>query len=301
MKKMINRSHIEGLIYESSLEEQTAGVNAKNPGSKYISGTISVEISESNIVPVSVFEAEFTQAGATNKKYANMKNLISIPTVVKDGKEKATKIRIDSALALNDWYRPDGELISTLRNFNGFFHIVTDNKYTPSATFDTDIFITSVSDDMAKNEDGDMEPTGYLVVNGFIFDFMNRIMPVKYIVEDPKGIEYFRNIEPRTFTRVWGKIVTQNIITKRVEESAFGEDKIVEFINSRRKYIIIGALSTPYEIETDETLKVSEVQDALAARNVALAALKAKNEQNKNKNTANTPSITQNKNQEFNF
>ena len=33
MKKMINRSHIEGLIYESSLEEQTAGQAAKNPGS----------------------------------------------------------------------------------------------------------------------------------------------------------------------------------------------------------------------------------------------------------------------------
>ena len=39
-KKMINTTHIEGLLYEHKLELRESGPKSKNPGTKFIMGTI---------------------------------------------------------------------------------------------------------------------------------------------------------------------------------------------------------------------------------------------------------------------
>ena len=278
MKKMTNKSHIEGYLYESTLEEKVAGANAQKPGSKYINGKVSVEVAEDNIVAIDIYESEYTQKGTLNQKYGTLKTIIASNTVVGNGRDNAARVRIDSALAINDWYRPDGELVSSLRNFNGFTHIVTDNKFTPSATFEVDMLITSVTDDMSKVEDGTLEPNGSLVVNGFIFDYANKIMPVKFLVENANGIKYFRDMEPNTFTKVWGNMVTTTTITTKTEESAFGEAKVVEYTNSRKKYVITGTNKDPYVFGDDEVLSVKAVQEAIAARNLYLADLKTRTE-----------------------
>ena len=277
-KKMINKSHIEGYLYESTLEEKVAGANAQKPGSKYINGKISVEVSEDNIVAIDIYESEYTQKESLNQKYGTLKNIIASGTVVSAGRDNAARVRIDSALAINDWYRPDGELVSSLRNFNGFTHIVIDNKFTPASTFEVDMLITSVTDDMSKSEDGTLEPNGSLVVNGFIFDYANKIMPVKFLVENANGIKYFRDLEPNTFTKVWGNMVTTTTITTKTEESAFGEAKVVEYTNSRKKYVITGTNKDPYMFGDDDVLSVKAVQEAIASRNLYLAELKTRTE-----------------------
>lgn len=278
MKKMINKSHVEGFLYECTLEEKTSA-----EGKVYISGKVSVEVSEDNIVTVDLFESAITKAGAGNKKYSAVKALITAPSILASGRDSAVRVRIDSALDLNDWYRPDGELISSLRNFGGFVHIIVDNKFTPAATFETDILITSTQDDMSKSEDGTMEPNGNLVVNGFIFNYANAIMPVKLLVENEAGVKFFQNMEQNTFTKVWGNMITQEVKTSKVEESAFGEDKVVEYTNTRKKYVITGTNKEPYMFGDENVLTVQEVQTALANRNVKLAEAKARSEQKDNK------------------
>mgnify|MGYP003431335494 CR=1 FL=1 len=42
MKKCINTTHIEGLLYEHKLELKESGPNSKNPGTKFISGTVDI-------------------------------------------------------------------------------------------------------------------------------------------------------------------------------------------------------------------------------------------------------------------
>ena len=42
MKKMINTTHIEGLLYEHKLELRESGPNSKNPGTKFIMGTVDI-------------------------------------------------------------------------------------------------------------------------------------------------------------------------------------------------------------------------------------------------------------------
>ena len=289
MKKMINKSHIEGLLYESTLEERVAGENAANPGAKYISGNVSVQVAEDNVITIDVFESEITKKKTANQKYPTLKTLMAAPSVVNGGVDNAVKVRIDSALALNDWYRPDGELVSSIRNFNGFIHIVTD-KINPSSTFEVDMLIVSSTDEMQKNADGDMEPTGSLILNGYIFDYANKILPVRLLVENKEGVKYFRDLENNTFTRVWGNMITQTVKTTQVEKSAFGADKVVEYVNTRKKYVVTGVAAEPYDFGDESVLSVAEVKEALANREIYLADLKTRNEQARKKSGTATGS-----------
>ena len=53
-KTMINQTHIEGVLYEHDLTIKESGENSKNPGTKFISGTISIATDDAmtNIVPI---------------------------------------------------------------------------------------------------------------------------------------------------------------------------------------------------------------------------------------------------------
>ena len=42
MQKVINRTHIEGLLYQHSLELRESGPNSTNPGTKYITGSFNI-------------------------------------------------------------------------------------------------------------------------------------------------------------------------------------------------------------------------------------------------------------------
>lgn len=287
MKKMINKSHIEGILYESTLEERDS---KSTPGTKYISGKLSIEVAEDNVITVEIFENEITKAGKRNQKYDKLQSLIGANSIVTTGRDTAVCLKIDSALSLNDWY-PQGELVSTLRNFNGFINFISVGEMKPQATFQADMLITSTMDDMDRDENGDFIPNGALKVKGYIFDFANRIMPVEFLVENEAGVNYFRDLEPNTFTKVWGKQVTQSETIRKVEESAFGDDKVVEFTNTRRKFIITGTNKEPYMFGEEGILTVQEVQDAIANRNVYLADKKAQSE---NKASASTEPVVKN-------
>lgn len=291
MKKMINKSHIEGLLYESTLEEKEAGAAAQKPGSKFVAGKLSIEVEEDNVVIVEIFENEITKAGSKNQKYDKLLSLIKGNSIVSAGRDNAVCLKVDSALSLNDWYRPDGELVSTLRNFNGFINFVSIGELKPSATFEVDMLITSVTDDMTKDADGTYEPNGALKVKGLIFDFASRVLPVELIVENEAGVKYFRDIEPNTLTKVWGKQETQSNTVTKIEPSAFGDDKVVEYTNNRKKFIITGTNKEPYMFGEQEILTVDEVQEGIASRNVYLASKKADSEKAAQNKSTPTDSV----------
>ena len=109
MKKMINTTHIEGLLYEHKLELRESGPNSKKPGTKFIMGTIDIATDDEgvNIVPVHfTYVTEKTAKGATNNTFTVLTNIIDgkFGSIMEHGKDKAVKLRIDSALALNEFY-----------------------------------------------------------------------------------------------------------------------------------------------------------------------------------------------------
>jgi hypothetical protein len=105
-----------------------------------------------------------------------------------------------------------------------------------------------------------------------------------------------------TFTCVWGRQVSETVVRKIVEESAFGEDSVREVKNTRKDFVITGASKEPYAFDDEGFLTNAEVVEAVAARETYLATIKQRNEEYKAaKNAAAaTPGVAPS-NSGFNF
>ena len=309
MKKCINQTHIEGLLYEHKLELKESGPNSKNPGTKFISGTIDIATDDAgiNIVPVHfTYVTEKTAKGSTNATYTTLMNIIDkkFGTVMGNGKDNAVKLRIDSALGLNEFYSDRNgqeELVSVKRNEGGFVHVadsLNDDENTRN-TFTCDMLITNVS---IKDADEEKNLPEKAIIKGAIFDFRGSLMPVEFSAINPKAISYFTGLDASsknpTFTKVWGRQVSETITRTITEESAFGEDSVREVKSSRKDFVITGAAREPYEWDTEGILTANELAEAITARETYLATMKQRQDEYKASQGANVAAPS---NAGFNF
>ena len=290
-KKMINRETVAGRVYEHNLAVKVTGDTSKNPGTEYIGGTLDVATDEDclNVVTINfTYVTATTKAGSANPTYSALKKIIdSGKTVVLDGKDAATMVTVSTALALNDFYSSQSgeeKLISAKRNEGGFVTII--NKLPESDDkrnhFEMDMLINGTR--MVEADEEKNIPADYLVVKGAVFNFRNAILPVEFVVKNPGGIKYFESLEASAqnlvFTKVWGSINSETIVTRREEESAFGEPIVKEYERSIKEWIITGASPEPYEIGNAETgITLDEIKTAMADREVYLADVKKRQDE----------------------
>jgi hypothetical protein len=285
MKSMINRTHIEGLLYEHALELRTSGPNSKNPGTEFIMGTVSIATDDAqvNIVPVHfTYVTATTAKGTANATFGVLKDIIDgkLGTVMGNGADGAAKLRIDSAVGLNEFYTDRNgqeELVSAKRNEGGFIHTTATLAEDEKArnTFEVDIVITNVRRIEADEEKNIPEKA---IVKGAIFDFRKSLMPVEFSVTNPNAMDYFEGLEASSkspvFTKIKGRQVSETITRKIVEESAFGEDSVREVNSSRKDWVVTWAQKEPYIWDDEETITAAEMTDAMSARQTYLATVK---------------------------
>jgi hypothetical protein len=314
MKTMLNKTHIEGYIYEHSLESKVSGATSKNPGTPFITGNLSIA-TDDNLLNVVVVHFSYvtptTSKGGTNATFTVLNNIIqgNVGSVMKDGKEKAGKVRIDSAIGLNEFYTDRNgqvELVSAKRNEGGFVHLVdslnSDEK--TRNTFECDMLITNVIRVEANEEKQTPEK---VVVKGYIFDFRKAIMPIDFVATNTNAMNYFEdlNASPKepVFTKVWGRQVSEVITHTIVEESAFDEDRVKTVDFTRKEYVITGANKVPHLWDDESTMTVEELKEAIANRETYLASVKQRQDEYKaSKNQAKAAAFTTtNANSEFNF
>ena len=300
MRKIINRNHVEGYLYQHKLEKKVTGANSKAPNTTYITGTIELvtDNAMTNIVPIHfTYVTALTKSGSENRTFKTLSNIIdeNICSVMKHGKDKAQKFVVDTAMDVNEFYvEREGkeELVSSMRNEGGFISSVDalneDEK--ARATFDSDIIIYKVQH---FDEDPEKELPEKAIVNGYVMNFRNDFLPVKYTVFNANAIAYFEDLEASekhpVFTRVRGQQVSTVIVIRKEEEGAFGESYVREFTNSHKDFVINWAKKEPYEIGEDCDLSPAEIKKGLADRETNLATRKKEREEylaNKN----NTPS-----------
>ena len=313
MMKMKNETHIEGYLYEHNLEKKLSGPKSKNPGTEFISGSISIATDEAclNVVQVHfTYVTATTASGKPNATYTTLANIVDkvCKTCMSDGKENAAKIRVDSAVALNEFYTDRNgkeEFVSAKRNEGGFVHLVTDGlaeKESDRNIFKCDMLITNV-----RHIDGDDERNlpEKCIVKGAIFDFRKSLLPVEFSAVHPNAIAYFEGLDASNtnpiFTQVWGRQVSETIVKTITEESAFGEALIREVKSSRKDWVITGAKPEPYVWDDESTLTAVEVNEALQNREVALAAMKQRQDEYKASKGAVAPKATIPTNSSFNF
>ena len=130
MRSNENKTHIEGRVYQHSLAVKTVqNQQSKNFGKPYINGSIEIATDEQglNVIPVRFnYVAELTNAGTTNKTYTALMNIIQNgKTVLEDGFDNATKVVVNSAIAVNDFVAADGTMVSQMVNQGGFLTVVS--------------------------------------------------------------------------------------------------------------------------------------------------------------------------------
>lgn len=290
MKNTINKSHIEGYLYQHALSLKTSGENSKNPGTQFINGTIDIATDDAlvNIVTVHfTYVTAKTKSGSDNATFATLQNIINgtYGNVTQHGADKAVKLRIDSQVGLNEFYSNRSgkeELVSVRRNEGGFVHVVqnlaADEK--TRNTFEVDMIITGARR-VEANEDRNTPERVF--VKGFVFDFRNAFLPVEFAALNPGAMDYFEGLEASqknpVFTKVWGQQVSQVTIVRTVEESAFGEQKVTETPYTNREFVITGASSEPYVWDDEGTITQAEYEHGLADRELAVAEIKRRQDE----------------------
>lgn len=292
MRAMINKTHIEGYIYEHDLELKVSGPNSKSPGTQFITGTVSIATDDMgvNVVPVHfTYVTATTAKGGANATFTTLKNIIDgvIGTIMKDGKEKAGKLRIDSALGLNEFYSDRNgteELVSAKRNEGGFVHTcdVLNEDEKIRNTFECDMLITNCH---RIEGDPDKNIPEKVIVKGAIFDFRKALLPIEFTALNPNAMNYFEDLGATQsnpiLTKVWGRQVSETVEKKTIEESAFGEASVKITKSSRRDFVITGAAKEPYVWDDESTMTAAELTEAIAAREVYLAGIKQRQDEYK--------------------
>ena len=290
-EKMENTTHIEGLLYQHSLSLKTSGENSKNPGTQFINGTIDIATDDAatNIVTVhfTYVTPKYAKSGADNATFATLQNIINgtLCNVMEHGIDKAAKVRIDSAIGVNEFYSNrsgNEELVSVKRNEGGFVHVVqtlaADEKV--RNTFKCDMVITNAREIEPDEERGRARQVR---IKGYTFDFRKALIPVEFVAISEGAMDYFLSLDASEktpcFTKVWGRQLSQVTVTKTVEESAFGEPMVTETQHTSRDFIITGASSDPYIWDDESSITKEEWKQALADREVALAAIKQRQDE----------------------
>ena len=291
MKKMINKGHIEGRVSESTL-----AIKVSKKGITYIGGKLDVATDEAGLNVVTVdfpYVAEKFNNGNENKTFGILKQFCDIKdandnivtkasartlmNLDKSNGEVATMVRLDPSIDLNEWYKDENgvdTLVSAKKLAGGFAHIVTalNADETARNKFECDMVITGTVMLDGDEEKGTQDK---LIVKGCTFNFRNEILPVEFSVTNPNGMKYFENLDatPSTpvFTKVWGKIVNETIITQTTEESAFGEAVVKEVKKNKRDWLITGTSTVAYDFGDEAVLTGQNLQEAMSNRQVMLA------------------------------
>ena len=282
-KKMINQTHIEGALYQHDLTLKVTGENSKNPGTEFISGNIEIATDDAgiNIVPVHfTYVTATTSRGTANATFNVLKNIIDrvYKTVMTDGADNATMLRIDSAIGLNDFYSErNGEwvLASPKRNEGGFIHVIADINNTDRNSFKADMIATKCVRTEADEERGIPER---MTLSGVIFDFRGEILPVSFMVYHPGAMNYFEGLEISDknpyCSEIRGEQISTTVIRKVTEENAWGEDIVKEYPTTRKEYVITSGSKVPYEWDTEEFITGEKLNELVARRETMLAGVK---------------------------
>ena len=285
MRKNLNAETIEGRVYQHNLTLKTVqNQQSENFGKEFINGTLDVATDEEGLNIITVhytYVTEITKNGKQNATYSNLKKIIDGKTWVMDGKDQATKVRLTTSAALNDFFPQGGDvLVSQPTNEGGFVSIVSDARE-GKAKFEFDTVITNV--ELVEATPDNNETEDYAKISCAIFNFRNDILPFTLIARESfkaGSLNYFLglNASPSNpvYTQVKGEIVSTTVKVQKVIESAFG-DPVVDFENKRRReWIVDWAKPDPYIFDDPSTITAEELSKAIADRNVYLEEVKTR-------------------------
>lgn len=280
LKQSWNKVEVEGVLVSKDISRRTYTATDGRQ-KEAISGSITIRVEQTINgekvvcdIPVSVFANKFTREGKENPSYTSIDKVLTeyVSLSAVDDPTRATKVRLNQAtIQMNEFYGRDGKLISYPRIRASFIQSVTDNNFTPKASFDMEIVVLNSKDEVNANG----ETTGRYFLQGATIQYGNALDVVPFYVTNEKAINYMKSYWNEGATvRVAGTLNFTSVVEKKVTEMAFGEDKVEEYTRSVSELIITGG-SEPYD--EDKAYTVTDVQEGLKNRQARLTDLKEKN------------------------
>ena len=283
MKKTLNSVTIQGRIHSHTLE-----VKVSQKGITYIGGNIEVATDDDcvNVVPVTyvyvapTYPAKNGKPERPNPTYATLQKIIETgKTIVADGKDAATKVRLTPSMAVNDFQSRDGDMVAAKRLEGGFVTIINSLPEIPKERNNFKVDCLLYGTQLVEADPERNIPEDYLVLKGHVFNWAGAFQPIEFHVKSTGGIQYFESLEPSpsnpVFTQIGGSILSSTVVIRREEESAFGEPAVREFSRTSREWAVDWALPEPYELgDAENGITAEEIKEGLANREVHLAEVK---------------------------
>lgn len=288
----INAVNLQGWLYQHDLKIKKSGAQSKNPGTEFISGTIEIATDEAklNVIPVHfTYVTATTSKGNPNATFTALKNIIDgvHGSIMEHGEDKAVKLKVDTSINLNEFYSDRSgkeELVSAKRNEGGFVHVIQnfDKEENARNIFTCDMVITGARR-IEESEDGQIPE--HVIIKGAIFDFRKSLMPVEFVVTNPRGMDYFENAgasQTTPFcTQIKGRQISQTIVKEEVKESAFGDAVVEEKRSSKKEFNVFWASQNPYEWDDESFITAKELEDKMKERQTYLATVKQRQDEYK--------------------
>lgn len=293
-KKFINSVTIQGYLYDHDLKAKESGPNSKNPGTPFINGSIKIATDEDLTNIIEIHYSYVTPTFGTgpdakeNPNYAILLNIANgnVATVMSSDKESAMKLQATPSIDLNDFPNKEKEIVSYKRLEGGFIRKLTvlDKPENERAVFEADVLINGCKRMEADEEKGLPEK---LILKLACFNYKKELLPMDMSVLIPGAMDYFESLEPSqknpVLTKIRGKIVSQTVIKKTEEESAWGEIIVRTSKSSHRDYVVDWAQREPYEFDNEETLLASELQEMIQNRELHKADVRKRDEEYRSK------------------
>lgn len=267
LKQAFNQIHITGRLNEIDLEER----DSQKDNRHFISGKVTFLVEqnvggqmETEVIPVSIFAFEKTNAGKPNPAYKNAYDLMTTGTSVAatGDASKADVYELSTGrIAENNFLGRDGNITSYPVINGSFFTKRKPNEVDEEATFEQEIVIAQIN-----YEEKDDTPTGRLIIDGLVVQYNGLPDKVRYIVENKEAISYIsQNWDMEDTVKVIGKIrfgaETQEIQSE--EDVGFGEAPVRTRIKTVKEFIITSG-TPPYD--EDRKYDCEEVAKALSDR-----------------------------------
>lgn len=272
MQKTTNNVNVNGYVFSHTLQNRIS----KKSNTPFIMGDINIATDENatNVVAVHFSVSEtFSKSGKPNPAYGILQELIDhdgSDTYEQCGKQ-AMKLCVSGNIENNDFVTRDGEMASPKRIGGSFVHKMND-MVNAGGTFDVDMLIAGVTE--REVEDGN----NYANLRGYVFNYRGDAVAVDFNIRSQSGIDYFvgediSNSNPM-FTHIKGEIVSQALVNRIEEESAFGEPLVREVVRNIRSWDVTWAAVEPYDFGDDAVLTKKELKQKIEDRNAHLAVVK---------------------------
>lgn len=269
---------IEGILSEVDLEYKSFTKDDKTI--KAIGGVIKVRVdtavngADTTLeIPVHMFAAQLTNAGAPNPAYDSISRIKEeYVSIAASDIDHADRIRITKgAIQMNEYYGQDGRLISFPRITASFVSKIKREECKPKAEFN----VTFMVGKAAYELDGEGVETDKYKVTGMVPQYGGKVDVIPFFAYNPGVIDAVSNYWNEGDTvRATGKL---NFTSKTEEVTAnvdFGEPTTTTRTISLSELVITGGSSTP--LDGEYAISYDDVKAALEDRKNRLAESKEK-------------------------